>query len=222
MNNHSSTDGFGMGSFMKSLWMNCRRVQGCLEEYSQGELAPGVADAVASHLNRCPKCQEDYETLFTTHCVLSAYPRIQVSPDFDLQVLNQVLLQHAPRPTFFDRLDALFARPAYKLIGSTALGLVLSVIVAGLVVLPYALSSPLLQARSYAFRHLPLHGTWETAPLNAGVPLSAQATGRKAPADEFYASSNAANNVTSQYTYANWLHTLQQTSEGVAAPVSRP
>ncbi|MBV9868132.1 MAG: hypothetical protein JO316_22480 [Abitibacteriaceae bacterium] len=198
---------------MKHLFMNCRRVQGYLEEYSQGNLEPGTADAVAGHLNRCAQCQEDYETLFTIHCVLEAYPRIQASAEFDAQVLSQVLAQPlpAPVPSFFDRLDTIFARPTYKLLGSTALGLVLSVIVAGLVMLPYALSSPMLQTRSSLLRPFSINMPLVLAPPAATPPvanLSFSERNHRLASDEVYASSHGV----APYTYADWMHILQGTT----------
>jgi hypothetical protein len=63
-------------------------------------------------------------------------PNIKASPDFDLRVLDRVLPGLAQPGSLFDRLDAVFARPLYKLLGSTALGLFLAMLTVAAVLLP--------------------------------------------------------------------------------------
>ncbi len=97
--------------------MNRRQVSDLLEQYASGEwhgLLTMVRDA------------------------LDNYPRIKASPDFDFRVLEAVMARTARSRSLLDRLDALFARPLYKLLGASTLGIVIALLTASVLVLPYA------------------------------------------------------------------------------------
>ncbi|MCS6862574.1 MAG: zf-HC2 domain-containing protein [Abditibacteriales bacterium] len=120
--------------------MNCRQVCERLERYLSGETNRAEAQAVEAHLATCPSCQVERDTLRMVRAALDNYPRIKASPDFDFRVLEVVLARTAKSDSLLDRLDALFARPLYKLLGASALGVVIALLTTALVALPHARS----------------------------------------------------------------------------------
>lgn len=180
-------------SRLSRLLMPCRRAHGLLEEYARGDLPTPTEDAVAEHLSRCATCQTDYETMFTIRCVLDTYPRIAASSDFNRQVWNRVVTRRMPAPSRLDRLDNFFARPLYKLAGSTALGLALAGFIVGLILLP-----------GFSSRE-----TGRTPMPNA--PSAIAAAGGDRPDLQIAAAHNLA---TADMTgsYADWMRALQRNS----------
>jgi hypothetical protein len=116
--------------------MNCQQASNLLESYADGEVTEAQAAVLSAHLAACPACRTEYSTLLSIRNTLGTYPRIEASPDFDIRVLDAVLSRAAQPETFFDRLDLFFARPLYKLLGSTALGLFLALLTVAAVLLP--------------------------------------------------------------------------------------
>src|SRR5688500_7511317 len=120
--------------------MNCRQVGTLLEKRADGELSPGRIAELEDHLAKCADCQTEYaraaSTLASIHQRFEVLPNIKASPDFDLQVLDRVLPQLAQSNSFFDRLDIIFARPLYKLLGATTLGLFLATLIVAAVLVP--------------------------------------------------------------------------------------
>lgn len=118
--------------------MNCRQVCELLERYVSGETQRTEAQAVEAHLAACSSCQAEHDTLRMVRSALDDYPRIKASPDFDLRVLEAVMARTAKSHSLLDRLDALFARPLYKLLASALLGVVIAWLPVSVVALPYA------------------------------------------------------------------------------------
>ena len=116
--------------------MNCRQAAHLLEPYADHETSEVQSAALARHLAACSACDRQYSALLEVRAALDAYPRIAASPDFDARVLDAVLLRAAQPETFFDRLDLFFARPLYKLLGSTMLGFFLALLTVAAVLLP--------------------------------------------------------------------------------------
>lgn len=94
----------------------------------------------------------------TVRRALDAYPRIQASRDFNARVLDAILTQASRPPSFFERLDLFFAHPLRKVLGSTALGMTLGLLIIIVVALP--------------------HASRQSAPLPASAPLVAASSSR--------------------------------------------
>jgi len=129
-----------------NLGRDCRQTQLLLDEFARGELEAKQHAVVEKHLATCEHCQNEYAALSVSQQALAQFPQIQASPDFELKVLDQLMLQESGVLGFFDRLDAFFARPLNKLMGSVALSLLLGlttlVIALGPSTLLAELSSP--------------------------------------------------------------------------------
>lgn len=117
--------------------MNCRPICELLERYISGQMNEAEAQAVEAHLAACSSCQAERDLLRMVRSALDNYPRIKASSDFDLRVLEAVLARTAKSDSLLDRLDALFARPLYKLLGASTLGIVIALLTAAIVVLPH-------------------------------------------------------------------------------------
>ncbi len=130
--------------------MNCREMKRHLPDYAEGEIAAARAAEIEAHLAVCAACRARLETLHgERHSVrraLQALPRIQASPDFERRVLEALpermaLPQRMVRPlSLFDRLDAVFARPVCKLLGSSVFGLLCGLLIVSLLA-PRSLSA---------------------------------------------------------------------------------
>jgi len=118
--------------------MKCKQATQFLEPCLDRELAKAQTAELEAHLAICPACHRQYSALLSVRDALDSYPRIHASPDFDLRVLDAVLRQAGQSQSFFDRLDLFFARPLYKLLGSTMLGLFLALLTVAAVLLPQA------------------------------------------------------------------------------------
>jgi anti-sigma factor RsiW len=118
--------------------MNCRQVCELLERYVSGETNGTDAQAVEAHLAACSSCQVERDTLRMVRSALDGYPRLKASPDFDVRVLEAVMARTAKSHSFLDRLDALFARPLYKLLASASLGVAIALLTVSVMVLPHA------------------------------------------------------------------------------------
>lgn len=118
--------------------MNCREMKRRLADYAEGEVAETRAVEIEAHLAVCAACRARLETL---HCerlsvrrALQALPRIQASPDFERRVLESLPQRMAQPLSLFDRLDAIFARPVCKLLGSSVFGLLCGLLMVSLLV----------------------------------------------------------------------------------------
>lgn len=130
--------------------MKCREMKRRLADYAEGEVAATRAAEIEAHLAVCASCRARLETLRcerrSVRRALQALPRIQASPDFERRVLEALpermtLPQRMARPlSFFDRLDAVFARPVCKLLGSSVFGLLCGLLIVSLLA-PRSLSS---------------------------------------------------------------------------------
>jgi anti-sigma factor RsiW len=107
--------------------MNCQARQQQLTSYLDDELSSGQRIALTEHLKTCSACQSQLQALQDeqqlVRNVLNLYPRIKAAPDFALRVLDAVEKRRSEPDTFFDRLDAFFARPLPKLLGSSVMGI---------------------------------------------------------------------------------------------------
>src|SRR4028118_458364 len=99
--------------------MNCH-FSHHLSAYLDNELSSQERASIADHLTVCSACQAQLQALQEEQQLvrnaLNLYPRIKAGPDFDLRVLDAVAKRHSKIDTFFDRLDAFFARPLPKLL----------------------------------------------------------------------------------------------------------
>jgi hypothetical protein len=102
--------------------MNCQQAHELLEQHADRELTAARNALVDEHLTVCSACRRQHSALLEVRAALAIYPRINASPDFDMGVLDRVLPQLAQSDSLFDRLDAIFARPLYKLLGSGTIG----------------------------------------------------------------------------------------------------
>lgn len=177
---------------LSHIFMPCRRAGSLLEEYAHGNLSGALESAVAAHLSRCATCQTDYETMFTIRCVLDTYPRIEASSDFNRQVWKRVVTRRPPTPSRLDRIDNFFARPLYKLAGSTALGLALAGIMVGAVLLPGFL------------------GRETTSPQALHNPSAALTAGRNDRLDVSIAALNTSSTAGMTGSYADWMRAVQR------------
>ncbi len=120
--------------------MNCHQVHVLLARYCDGETEPKQAGALEQHLARCPTCRAEYDELRsalpTVRQAAQRYPRLHASPDFDRRVLDAVLQRTAQPESLLDRLDAVFARPLLKLLGTSALGIICGLVTVALLMLP--------------------------------------------------------------------------------------
>jgi anti-sigma factor RsiW len=98
-----------------------------LAPYLDDELPSPQRVALAEHIKTCAVCESQLQALqqeqTSVRGALNSYPRIQAAPDFDLRVLASVSQRQSRLDVFFDRIDAFFARPLPKLLGSSVMGL---------------------------------------------------------------------------------------------------
>jgi hypothetical protein len=109
---------------------NCRCKSALLQSYVDDELSLAEKHKVGAHLEQCFQCAEKLAQLRTeqleVHAALKLYPRVKASPDFDLRVLESLELRQQNQNAllnFCDKLDAIFARPFYKIAVSSFAGL---------------------------------------------------------------------------------------------------
>jgi len=70
--------------------MRCEEIQTRLQEYLDGALSPGQAQAVEVHLARCAACREELTLLRQVDEALAAWPALAEPADFTAQVMAQV------------------------------------------------------------------------------------------------------------------------------------
>jgi anti-sigma factor RsiW len=74
--------------------MDCRKIEQLLSPFLDGELAPGEAGAVRSHLSACADCQQEYEGLLQlsvafTHMIKALIPAPSGFKDSVLGLINE-------------------------------------------------------------------------------------------------------------------------------------
>ena len=57
--------------------MTCERVRGRLSEWLDGDLEPGAARSVSSHLQSCEECARTADELRAVSSLLAALPRLE-------------------------------------------------------------------------------------------------------------------------------------------------
>jgi hypothetical protein len=121
--------------------MNCRQTQNLLPDYLDNEAAR--ASEIEAHLRGCDGCRAQLNGLQSTQQsvreALDSYPRsrIEDAAAFDARVLNAVLShrnQQSPLDVFFDRCEAIFARPLWKLLASSVSGTLFGLMLVALIV----------------------------------------------------------------------------------------
>lgn len=70
--------------------MNCRNSLNSLSAYVDRELAGDQMLAIRSHIERCPECQAEYESLRSLKTELAALPMHEPPPGLDLDVIRMV------------------------------------------------------------------------------------------------------------------------------------
>lgn len=75
--------------------MHCRRIGSLLSAYLDGELAEEDSEAVRVHLERCPHCRAEHQSLLETKQVLAALGRR--TPRADLERLLQTEVSEVAR-----------------------------------------------------------------------------------------------------------------------------
>jgi len=123
--------------------MNCHQVRDLIEKHADGELAATRVLEMEAHIVSCTDCRAAQastgSTLTGIQKRFEIMPNLKAAPDFDQRVMEAVLPRLAQRDSFFDRLDAIFARPLYNLLGSTALGIFLGLLTLAAVLLSQSL-----------------------------------------------------------------------------------
>jgi len=81
--------------------VNCRKVNSLLSAYMDGEL-PGVEQLqIRRHLDQCPACSEEYQSLVVTKRLIAGLRMQEPRPGFDQQILNRIAAEaHTPAPRF--------------------------------------------------------------------------------------------------------------------------
>ncbi len=153
--------------------MNCHFSQQ-LTAYLDDELSSQQRASLADHLKKCSACHAQLQALQNEQQLvrnaLNQYPRIKAAPDFNLRVLDAVAKRRSRADTFFDRLDAFFARPLYKMLGSSMVG----TLFAFLIIAPLSLSSPAKESGN---------SNLVAAPASGSSPAKAASTKSLADAD---------------------------------------
>jgi Putative zinc-finger/Gram-negative bacterial TonB protein C-terminal len=77
--------------------MTCTRVRGRLSEWLDGELEPGTARAVSSHLQRCAECARRADELRAVSSLLAGLPRLEARESVAAQVLDRLEMETEAR-----------------------------------------------------------------------------------------------------------------------------
>jgi len=73
--------------------MRCEDTQTRLQEYLDGALSPGQAQAVEAHLTRCAACREELALLRQVDEALAAWPVLAEPADFTVRVMAQAAME---------------------------------------------------------------------------------------------------------------------------------
>lgn len=71
--------------------MNCRRASHLISALIDGELCGAEAVRLREHVERCPACRTEYETLRETKQLLSGMALVDPRPGFEQELLDYVL-----------------------------------------------------------------------------------------------------------------------------------
>jgi len=71
--------------------VNCRRASHLISALIDGELCGAEALRLREHIEQCPVCRADYETLRETKQLLSGMAVVEPRPGFEQDLLNYVL-----------------------------------------------------------------------------------------------------------------------------------
>ena len=77
--------------------MNCQQIQNKLDDYLDGELKPGAADALRAHLDVCDTCRTELEWRSEFRQQLRDLPVPPASPGFTERALRNARLAHEPK-----------------------------------------------------------------------------------------------------------------------------
>jgi anti-sigma factor RsiW len=76
--------------------MQCKEVRKKLSAYVDQELHGETASIVASHIARCPSCEEHLESIRKMDALVRQMPDVSVGPEFMKRILRAVEESNAP------------------------------------------------------------------------------------------------------------------------------
>jgi hypothetical protein len=84
--------------------MKCGDIKERLPAYVEGELPPGEAGDVKSHLDSCPACSRELEDIEKSMAMVRNLPEVEPPPFFARKIMAQVRAESAPKKGLLERL----------------------------------------------------------------------------------------------------------------------
>lgn len=76
--------------------MNCREVLDKISAYMDNELEPAASRTIASHLETCAACREEFDSLSAMDALVRDLPRYEVPASFARETVRKMQRMHAP------------------------------------------------------------------------------------------------------------------------------
>jgi len=95
--------------------MRCKAVQEQLQEYLDGQLSPGQAQAIQAHLDACAACREELALLRQVDAALATVPLLEESAHFTTRIMAQLGATGTKSPQGRTRQTSPAFLPAFRL-----------------------------------------------------------------------------------------------------------
>ncbi len=82
--------------------MNCRKVRKRLSAFIDDQVDPGEKEEILTHLNQCPGCRNEMETLRKTWDSLAVWEGVKTGENFEFKFWEKIEVEEEKRFSFFE------------------------------------------------------------------------------------------------------------------------